>query len=95
LKFADGGVKRDRESAFPADQIGPPELDTETMTFLGYFERIRSERDDVVMPVERQGTFQGFIEWCHFERSPAAFQRNIIGCLESSPLRDQALVPNY
>ncbi|HEY4445118.1 MAG TPA: hypothetical protein VGN30_12610 [Steroidobacteraceae bacterium] len=52
MKFADGGAKRDRESAFPADQIGPLQLDAETMTFLSNFERIRSERDDVVMSVD-------------------------------------------
>jgi hypothetical protein len=56
LKFADRGVKRDCESAFPADQIGPLEFYAETMTFSGYFECIRSERDDVVAPVDLQDT---------------------------------------
>ena len=52
LKFADGGVKRYRESALPADQIGPFELNAEAMAFLGYFERIRCKRQDVVVPVD-------------------------------------------
>jgi hypothetical protein len=56
LKFADGGAKRDRESAFPADQIGPLELYAEAMTFLGYFEHIRRERDDVVTPADLEDT---------------------------------------
>jgi hypothetical protein len=56
LEFADGGAKRDRESAFPADQIGPLELDAEAMTFPGYFERIRRERDDVVTPADLENT---------------------------------------
>lgn len=67
MKLADGGVKRYRESALPADKIGPFELNAEATTFPGYFERIRRERDDVVVPVDRQGTFQGFIEWRHAE----------------------------
>jgi hypothetical protein len=56
LKFADGGAKCDRESAFPADQIGPLELYAEAMTFLGYFEHIRRERDDVVTPADLEDT---------------------------------------
>jgi hypothetical protein len=70
LEFADGRVERYRESALPADQIGPFELNAEAMTFLGYFERIRGERDDVVVSVDLQGTFQGFIERRHFDRTP-------------------------
>ena len=57
LKFADGGMKRHRKSALPADQIGPFELYAEAMTFSGYFERIRGEREDVVVPVDFQGAF--------------------------------------
>jgi hypothetical protein len=56
LKFAEGGVKRYRESALPADKIGPLELYAQAMTFSGYFERIRGERDDVVVPVDLQDT---------------------------------------
>jgi hypothetical protein len=57
LEFADGGAKRDRQSAFPADQIGPLELYAEAMTFPGNLECIRGERDDVVVPVDLQDTF--------------------------------------
>ena len=41
LKFAHGGVKRYRESALPADQIGPLEINAEAVTLPGNFERIR------------------------------------------------------
>jgi len=57
LKFANGGVERYRESALPAYQIGPFELYAEAVAFLGYFERIRGKRDDVVVSVDLQGTF--------------------------------------
>jgi len=66
LKFADGGVERYRQSALPADHIGPFELYAEAVAFLGYFERIGGERDDVVVPVDLQHTSQRFIERRHF-----------------------------
>ena len=69
MKFANGGVERYRESALPADEIGPFELYAEAVAFLGYFERIRGKRDDVVVSVDLQGTFQGFIEWRHLLRA--------------------------
>ena len=56
MEFADGGAKRDRQSAFPADQIGPLELYAEAMTFPGNLECIRGERDDVVVPIDLQDT---------------------------------------
>ena len=77
LKFANGGVKRHRQCALPADQIGPFELDAEAMSFLGYFERIRGERDDIVVSVDLQSTFQGFIEWRHIDCCDYALGANI------------------
>ena len=73
-------MKRHRKSALPADQIGPFEFDAEAMAFSGYFERIRGEREDVVVPVDFQGAFQGFIERRHIDRtisqSPAMIRTN-------------------
>lgn len=77
MEFANGRVERYRESALPADQIGPFELYAEAMTFLGYFERIRCKRDDIVVSVDLQGTFQGFIEWRHIECCGYALGANI------------------
>jgi hypothetical protein len=79
LKFADGRVKRYRESALPADKIGPLELYADAMAFLGYFECIRGERQDVVVPVDLKNTFQGLIERRHFACTPSAFYRINIG----------------
>jgi hypothetical protein len=57
LKFANGRVKRYRESALPAHKIGPLEFYAEAMALLGYFECIRGKRDDIVLPVDLQQTF--------------------------------------
>jgi hypothetical protein len=58
LKFAEGGVERYRESALPADQIGPLEINAEAVTLPGNSERIRAQCDDIVMPVDVQDTLQ-------------------------------------
>jgi hypothetical protein len=94
LKFADGGVKRYRESALPADQIGPLEFYAEAMAFLGYFERAGGKRDDVILPVDLEGTFQGFIERRHFDcrprqrqsfRQSSARRKHPVDCGEMTP----------